>query len=135
MPSSRPPYRSSTSIATEPSGGIGDRASGHLPPLRHAPATQTPLGAVPGAGMQQVATEAPGPNSFKQDVFVREPIEPPQEVISCFRKDQFPDPECAQSFIAMNLIVKVSYPRALVPQWRNIHDRLATFLKAQEVKP
>lgn len=124
-----------TSVATEPSSGIGDRSSGHPPPPRPALASQTPLGAVPGVGMQQVATETPGPNSFKQDVFVREPIEKPQEVISCLRKDQFSDPDCAQSFIAMNLIVKVSYSRMLVPQWRDIHDRLVTFLRAQEVKP
>ena len=122
-----------TSVATELSGGIADRASGHLHPPRPAPATQKPLGAVPGAGMQQVATEAPGSNDFKQDVFVREPIEQPKEVVVCFRKDQFPDPECEQNFVAMNLIVKASYPRALVPQWRAIHDRLVAYVEAHEV--
>lgn len=124
------------SAATELSTGIHDRASGHPHPPRSAPDSEEPLGAVPGAGMEQVATEAPTPpDAAKHDVFVREPIEQPEEVVDCFRKDHFPNPECAQSFVTMNLIIKASYRRALVPQWRDIHDRLIAFLKAQEVKP
>ena len=121
------------SLATELSSGIHDRASGHPHPPRLAPASEKPFGAVPGAGMQQVATEPLRPDDTRHDVFVREPIDRPEEVVDCFRKDQFPDPECAQSFIAMNLIVKASYPRALVPQWRAIHERLVAYLKAREV--
>ncbi len=124
------------SASAELSSGIDDSASGHPHPPRPAPAGEPPLGAVPGAGMQQVATEAPtAPDEARHDVFVRMPIEQPQEVIACTRKDQFPDPDCEQSFTAMSLIMKASYPRALVPQWRDIHDRLVTFLAAHEVKP
>ncbi len=124
------------SAATELSSGIHDRASGHPHPPRPAPAGEQPLGAVPGAGMQQVATEAATlPDEARHDVFVRMPIDRPQEVIACTRKDQFPDPDCAQSFIAMSLIMKASYSRALVPQWRAIHDRLVAYLEAHEVKP
>ena len=85
--------------------------------------------------MQQVATEAPSPNDTRHDVFVAVPIKRPEEVIVCARRDQFPNPECAQSFIAMNLIGKASYRRALVPQWRAIHERLVAYLKAHEVHP
>ena len=124
------------SAATELSSGISDRASGHPHPPRSATDAEKPLGAVPGAGMEQVATEAlTRSDEAKHDVFVRKPIGQPEEVIDCFRKDHFPNPECAQSFITMNLIIRASYRRALVPQWRDIHDRLVAFLKAQEVKP
>ena len=124
-----------TSLLTNLSSGIHDRASGHPHPPRPAPATDQPLGPVPGSGMQQVATEAPtAPDEAKHDVFVRVQIEQPQEVIACTRKDQLPNPECDQSFIAMNVIVQASYRRALVPEWREIHERLVAFLKAQEVK-
>ncbi len=123
------------SAVTELSSGIHDRASGHPHPPRPAPANEPPLGAVPGAGMQQVATEAPtAPDEARRDVFVRTPIEQPQEVIACTRKDQFPDPDCEQSFAAMSLIMKASYPRALVPQWRAIHDRLIAYFETHEVK-
>ena len=123
------------SAATELSTGIHDRASGHPHPPWPAPSAEKPLGVVPGAGAEQVATEAlTRSDEAKHDVFVREPIARPEEVIDCFRKDHFPNPECAQSFVAMNLIIKASYRRALVPQWRDIHDRLVAFLKAQEVK-
>ena len=124
------------SAVTELSSGIHDRTSGHPHPPRPAPADERPLGAVPGVGMQQVATEATTlPDEARHDVFVRVPIDRPEEVIACTRKDQFPDPDCAQSFAAISLTMKASYPRALVPQWRTIHDRLVTYLKAHEVKP
>ncbi len=123
-----------TSLLTNLRSGLDDRYSGHLRPPQPAPASEQPSGTVPGAGAQQVATEAPGPNDNRRDVFVREPIERPEEVIACTRKDQFPDPDCEQSFIAMNLIVKASYPRALVPQWRAIHDRLVAYIKGHEEK-
>ena len=123
------------SAATEPSSGIHDRTSGHPHSPQVAPAAEKPLGAVPGAGMEQVATEMlTRPDEAKHDVFIRKPIERPEEVIDCFRKDHFPNPECAQSFVTMNLIIKASYRRALVPQWRDIHDRLVAFLKTQEVQ-
>ncbi len=122
------------SASADLSSGIDDSASGHPHPPQPAPASEPPLGAVPGAGMQQVATEAPSPNDTRHDVFVREPIERPEEVIACARSDEFPSPECAESFVAMNLIVKASYRRTLVPQWQAIHDRLIDFLKAHEVK-
>ncbi len=123
------------SAATELSTGIHDRASGHPHSPRFAPDTEEPLGPVPGAGMEQVATEAPTrPDEAKHDVFVREPIAQSEEIIDSSRKDHFPNPECVQSFVTMNLIIKASYRRALVPHWRDIHDRLVIFLKAQEVK-
>ena len=117
----------------ELSSGLDDRASGRPHPPRPAPAGEQPLGAVPGAGMQQVATEAPAPNDTRHDLFVLEPIDRPGEVVACLRRDQFPNPKCAQSVIAMNLIVKASYRRAVVPQWHAIHDRLVAYLKAHEV--
>ena len=124
------------SAVTELSGGIHDRTSGHPHPPRPAPADERPLGAVPGAGMMQVATEAATlPDEATHDVFVRTPIDRPDEVIACTRQDQFPDPDCAQSFTAMSLVMKVSYKRALVPQWRAIHERLVVYLEAHEIKP
>ena len=121
------------SIATSPYRGVDDLASGHPHPPQPAPASAKPLGAVPGAGMEQVAVEPSLSDEARHDVFVRRPIDRPQEVIACTRRDQFPDPDCVQSFVTMNLIVKASYPRTLVPQWHDIHDRLVAYLKAHEV--
>ena len=125
-----------TSAVTALSSGLDDRASGHPHPPQPVPASEQPLGAVPGAGMEQVATEAATlRDEAKHDVFVRTPIDRPQEVIACTRKNQFPNPECDQSFVAMSLVLQASYRRALVPQWHDIHDRLVAYFKSHEVKP
>ena len=121
-------------IATALSSGIAETASGHVPTPRPAPPGDEPAEAVPGNGMTRVETEPALPDAIQHDVFVREPIGTPEEFIQCARGDKdVVAPECSQMFVVLNLIVKASYRRALVPQWREIHTRIAAYLTQHEV--
>ena len=114
---------------------IAARAAGRPPPLRLAPGMGA-SGAIPGGGMLRVQVEPVQPADATQyDVFVRGPIANPQEFIQCARERSVSVPDCAQSFVAQHLILKVSYRRKLVTQWRDIHARVLAFLQDHEVAP
>lgn len=123
------------SVATAPSTGIQARASGQIPPPRPAFQVGDAGGAVPGGGMVRVQAEVRQPTDATQvDVFVREPIARAEEFIVCAHGQAVSAPDCAQTFVAFNLILKVSYPRRLVTQWRDIHAGIVAFLQKYEVK-
>ncbi len=122
------------SISTDLSSGIAWRASGHLAPLQPAHDAADPGEPDPGRGIERVAVAGLSALSAPHDVFVADPIEHPVEFIDCSRHtEMITNPECAQTFVASNLILKVSYRRALVPQWREIHAAVVTFLVNHEV--
>ncbi len=126
---------SAVSAAAFLSSGIKERSSGHLRPLTAASGAGGPAQAQPGEGMQKVETDPQISDALHHEIFVREPIDQPQEFIDCIMKDgPVVDPACAQTFVAANLIIKASYPQALAPQWRDIHARIAAYLAQHEVR-
>ena len=123
------------SVAPAPSGGLAARASGGTPPLPPPFAEDAPAGAGPRPGMMQVHIERSVPADATQyDVFVAEPTDRVQEFVQCARESSAPMPDCAQTFVAQNLLLKVSYRRGLVAQWRDIHARVLAFLHSYEVR-
>ena len=123
------------STSTDLSSGIADRARGRVAPLRPAAGPPDVSEPAPGDGAQRVSTEAPSANSAPHDVFVKNPIDHPTEFIDCARHGgTIVDPECAQTFVDHNLILKASYRRTLVPQWREIHAAIVAYLAQHEVQ-
>ena len=122
------------SVATAPSSGIAARASGHIQPPAPMSPGEAASGAVPGIGMVQVQVDQPTPaDAIQYDVFVSEPVARVRKFIQCARQNSVPVPDCAQTFVGSNLILKLSYPRKLVGQWREIHARVLAFLPSHPI--
>lgn len=69
-------------------------------------------------------------DSLGGDLFLQEPLDRTSEFIRCDRKG--PDiqfPLCSQEFATDGMLMKVSYQRADLHQWQEIHDAVVTYFR------
>ncbi len=118
-------------VGNELSIAISPRVGEHTIPHR----TERPSRAqAPGSGMIELARGKDSPGAPGADVYALPPLDHTTEFIACTRTDKvFTNSTCAQRFVENDMIVKITYDRPLVNQWRAIHDQVASFLRSHEV--
>ncbi len=118
-------------IDNELSIAISPRVGEHSIPHRTERPSRVPS---PGSGMIELERGKDSPGAVGADVYALPPLDHTAEFIACTRTDKvFTNSTCAQRFVENDMIMKITYDRPLVDQWRAIHDRVASFLRSHEV--